>query len=167
MHRIPRLTDLPTNPAIYTLHGGKKGNIFVAYVGIGDNLRNRIIQHMVRRDSSITTGTGIITLNPDCITEIRWWNHPRFEKREVLEATEVIGFEVFDPVLRGRAKLSEKARILLSDPRFREDTVSLLQEKHSGSMKFLDYQDLIEKIGELENKIEGIESKVTKRHGKI
>jgi len=161
MHRTPRLTDLPTNPAIYTLHGGKKGTKFVAYVGIGDNLRNRIIQHMVRRDSSITTGTGIITLNPDYITEIHWWNHPRFEKREVLEATEVIGFEVFDPLLRGRGKLSEKARMLLSDTLFREDTVSLLKEKPSGSMKFLDYQDLIEKIGELENKVERMESKIT------
>jgi hypothetical protein len=54
----------------------------------------------------------------------------------------------------------------LSDPRFREDTVSLLQEKPSGSMKFLDYQDLIEKIGELEDKIEEMDSKITKRHEK-
>ena len=65
MHRLPRITDLPNTPAVYILFGGKKGNKFVAYVGIADKLRQRVSQHLIRRDSSITTAASIVSLNPD------------------------------------------------------------------------------------------------------
>lgn len=116
MHRIPRITDLPNSPAVYILFGGKKGNKFPTYVGIADKLRSRISQHLIRRDSSITTATSIVSLNPDYITEIQWWEYPDFIERGFLEAAEEVAFEIFNPVLRSRGKLTSRAQELVIIP---------------------------------------------------
>ena len=69
MHKIPKISALPNAPALYALYGGKGQRKFVAYIGIADKLRQRISQHLVRRDSSIVTGTSIVSLNPDQVTQ--------------------------------------------------------------------------------------------------
>jgi excinuclease UvrABC nuclease subunit len=63
------------------LYGGTGRGRHVAYVGISGNLRNRIRQHFLRRDSSVVTGTSAASLNPDLVTRIEWWLHERFEER--------------------------------------------------------------------------------------
>jgi hypothetical protein len=115
MHKIPKISELPNFPAIYTLYGGKGQRKFVAYVGIADKLRQRISQHLARRDSSIVTGISVVSLNPDYVTEIKWWEYPDFSKRDYLKAAEVIAFEIFNPVLRSRGKLTDRAIQLLKD----------------------------------------------------
>lgn len=151
MHRLPRITDLPNTPAVYILFGGKKGNKFVAYVGIADKLRQRVSQHLIRRDSSITTAASIVSLNPDYITGIQWWTHSDFNERSSLEAAEVIAFETFNPVLRSRGKLTERVKLLLKDQLFLTSIKELFSGQPSGSMVFLDFQDLVDKVLKMED----------------
>ena len=60
--------DMPRVPAVYAMYGGRNQK-YVAYVGIGANLRRRIHQHLIGRDSSVATGTSASGINPDYITE--------------------------------------------------------------------------------------------------
>jgi hypothetical protein len=77
-HFADAISRLPGVSAMYAMYGGRGRGLHVAYVGIADDLRGRISQHLIKRDSSVTTGTSAVGLNPDLISEIRW--------REVLEA---------------------------------------------------------------------------------
>lgn len=49
------LSPIPKNPGIYAMYA-RNGD--VAYVGLSKNLRNRIGQHMIRRDSSVCHNRG-------------------------------------------------------------------------------------------------------------
>ena len=72
MTTTPRtLTELPNRPALYALMSGAGARADIAYVGTAGKLRQRITQHLVRRDSSVTTGTSAVQLNPDYVTEVR------------------------------------------------------------------------------------------------
>jgi hypothetical protein len=71
-------------------------------VGIADDLQRRIDQHLVRRDSSVTTGVATAALNPDLVTDIEWWRHSYFDERVRLQAAKLKAFDILDPVLRGR-----------------------------------------------------------------
>lgn len=133
MHRIPRISSLPNTPALYALYGGKGQRKFVAYIGIADKLRSRISQHLVRRDSSIVTGMSIVSLNPDYVTALAWWEHSDFSKRECLEAAEEIAFGIFEPVLRSRGKLTDAGSGLVRDPGFRERMGALFSGEPAGS----------------------------------
>jgi len=59
------LCEIPSVPGIYALYGVDGSARFVAYVGKAGKLRERLGQHLVRRDSSITTGASVVSLNPD------------------------------------------------------------------------------------------------------
>ena len=91
------------------MYGGHDRARYVAYVGIADKLKRRIVQHLVSRDSSIATGTSAVGLNPDYVTEIRWWEHQRFSDRNALIAAELVAFEFFDPALRSRGRIPKIA----------------------------------------------------------
>jgi hypothetical protein len=154
MHKIPKISSLPNSPAIYALYGGKGQRKFVAYIGIADKLRQRISQHLVRRDSSIVTGTSIVSLNPDYVTALKWWEIPDFSSREYLEAAEEIAFKIFDPVLRSRGNLTERGDILLKSEEFNKKMETLFNNDPSGSLEFPDFQDLLERLNNLEMKFE-------------
>src|SRR5690348_6630866 len=72
MEELWLISDLPNKPAVYALCAGRRGTTYV-YVGYTKTLKTRIFQHLVARDSSINTATAAVRLNPDRITEIRWW----------------------------------------------------------------------------------------------
>jgi hypothetical protein len=160
MHKIPKISSLPNSPAIYALYGGKGQRKFVAYIGIADKLRQRISQHLVRRDSSIVTGTSIVSLNPDYVTALKWWEHPDFSKREALEAAEEIAFRIFDPVLRSRGNLTERGEILYKNPDFNKKREMLFHDNPSGSLEFPDFQDILEKVSELEIEIKFLKKQI-------
>ena len=80
MKTTATISSLPQKPAVYALMGGYGRNRYVAYVGVASKLRQRIIQHLVNRDSSVATGTSAACLNPDYVSEIRWWEHKWFRK---------------------------------------------------------------------------------------
>jgi len=156
MHKIPKISSLPNTPAIYALYGGKGQRKFVAYIGIADKLRQRISQHLVRRDSSIVTGTSIVSLNPDYVTALKWWEYPDFSKREYLEAAEEVAFRIFNPILRSRGNLTERGQNLLKDPEFNKKMETLFQGETLKSLEFPDFQDLLEKLNELETEVKSL-----------
>ncbi len=162
MHRIPRITDLPNTPAVYLLFGGKKGNKFVAYVGIADKLRQRVSQHLIRRDSSITTGASIVSLNPDYITEIQWWEYPDFSDRGFLEAAEEVAFDIFNPILRSRGKLTVRAQELLNDSGFKKTMTDLFSSSPSGNLEFLDFQDVVDRLVKIEENLDRLNDRFSK-----
>src|SRR3954464_15241917 len=99
MDSLHFIDALPPVPGIYALYGGK-GRQYVAYVGLADNLRSRIKQHLVNRDSSVTTGTGAVGLNADYIRAVGWWVDESFSDRTALQAAELVAFDVLEPALR-------------------------------------------------------------------
>src|SRR2546426_281857 len=108
-----RLKSLPDQPAVYALYGAGQD---VAYVGIASkSLKDRITQHLVRRDSSVTTGVSVVSLNPDLVRRVDWWLHPRFTDSVALQAAEVIAFEVLDPVMRSRGGIGKAAGTLAQE----------------------------------------------------
>jgi hypothetical protein len=74
------LSELPSKPSAYAMYGGRGRGQYCAYVGIADNLKRRVMQHLVRGDSSVATGTSAVVLNPDYVTEVRWWSMKAFLK---------------------------------------------------------------------------------------
>lgn len=67
------ISELPGAPAVYAMYGGLGRAAYVAYVGLASNLRQRLTQHFIRRDSSVVTGAAAVSLNPDLITRVEWW----------------------------------------------------------------------------------------------
>lgn len=80
------LSEIPAGPGLYVL---RDRNGHVAYVGISNNVRSRVDQHLYRRDSSIATGVSTTSLNPDYVTRVDWWVDPLFEDKASREAAEV------------------------------------------------------------------------------
>lgn len=150
---LTNIGDLPQKPAVYALYGGKGRSLHVAYVGIAGRLRGRIIQHLVYRDSSVATGTSAAGLNPDHVTQLRWWEHKRFRKREVLEAAELVATEVLNPALRSRGKTTERARKLYAGPVFRKEMRDLFEDEPAGLLVVPTIQDALALLSRQERRI--------------
>jgi hypothetical protein len=156
------IDELPNTPAVYVLYGGKKGNRYPAYVGIADKLRNRIEQHLVRRDSSVATSTSAAGLNADYVTELRWWGHQKFADREVLEAAELVAFDIFNPTLRSRGNITGRARELCDQKGFKEELRDLLEHEATGQLIFQTLQDALDRIMQIEERITALEKQLGK-----
>jgi predicted GIY-YIG superfamily endonuclease len=52
------------------MYGAHGSDLDVSYVGIAGHLKRRIEQHLIRRDSSVTTGTSVVSLNPELVTKL-------------------------------------------------------------------------------------------------
>src|ERR1700749_609235 len=100
------IADLPNVPAFYAMYGGQGGSTYVAYVGIADILMRRIRQHLIQRDSSVVVGVTAVSLNPDFVREVRWWEHSEFAERRVLQAAELVAFDMLEPALRSRGGIT-------------------------------------------------------------
>jgi hypothetical protein len=155
---ISSIFDLPNIPAVYALYGGQGQGSYVAYVGVADKLKNRIRQHLVRRDSSVTTGTSAAGLNPDYVTEVRWWEHSSFTNRYVLEAAERVAFDALEPALRSRGKITESVKQLYSDDHWRKGMYILFDSEPAGRLIIPSLLDALDRIAELERRIEAIEN---------
>jgi hypothetical protein len=137
-------STIPQAPALYLLEDFN-GN--AAYVGMSGQLRSRIDQHFVRRDSSVTTGVAAASLNPDRIRRVKWWLDDRFGQREWLEAAELVAFEIFEPTLRSLGGISEKARAICEQRGFREEVALILGRKPNGEFYPLNLQNLHDRSG--------------------
>jgi hypothetical protein len=153
------IRDLPATPAVYAMYGGRGGNAYVAYVGIGENLKRRIGQHLYRRDSSIVTGVSAVSLNPDLVTKVEWWTAPEFADSSVLEAAELVAFDFFEPVLRSRGKVSARAIALSNDEAFRGKMVTFFEAPPEGMFIPQSLQSLTERVASLEERIRELEGR--------
>jgi len=120
------------------------------------------MQHLVKRDSSIATGTSAVALNPDYVTEVRWWEHPDFSKRHVLEAAELVAFDVLDPALRSRGAIQEQAKQLYADESFREKMRAVFLSEPTGRIIFPTLRDALKRIAQLERRLAALEQRLAK-----
>lgn len=157
---VTATADLPSVPAVYAMYGGRGRGLYVAYVGVGDNFRRRIEQHLVRRDSSVTTGTSAAMLNPDYVTEARWWEHPDFAERDKLEAAELVAFNVLQPCLRSRGGTRQTSAQLYATPEFTERMHALLTGEPAGRLVIPTLEDALERIAALEQRIAELEKRL-------
>jgi hypothetical protein len=162
MKNLSFISELPGVPAVYALYGGQGRGLYVAYVGVADSLKRRIIQHLVSRDSSVATGTSAVGLNPDYVTGVQWWEHSDFTERHVLEAAELVAFDVLDPSLRSRGNIQEKARQLYGDKEFYQKMRSLFTGEPSGRLVIPTLQDVLERTAKLEERVRALEAKLSR-----
>ncbi|SVD97943.1 uncharacterized protein METZ01_LOCUS450797, partial [marine metagenome] len=152
-------SDLPKGPAVYALVGGQERSKHVAYVGVSGNLRQRIKQHLISRDSSVTTGTTAASLNPDHVTAVRWWEDPIFDQRDQLDAAEMVAFECLNPALRSRGSRSQAAQKVLKRKGFQAQMKALFSGEPTGEKNIPTLQMALQRVRELEARIEKLESR--------
>jgi hypothetical protein len=128
------------------MYGGHKSNLHVAYVGIEGHLKRRIEQHLIRRDSSVTTGTSVVSLNPELVTKSHWWEHQYFEEDSRLCAAEEIAFQVLDPVLRSLSRIAEEAKRLCMSNEFKAEMARLFKGDPSGEKQVLTLNHAFERL---------------------
>jgi hypothetical protein len=157
VEHLERLADVPRRPALYAMHGGRAGNAWVAYVGIAGNLRQRLVQHFERRDSSVVTGASAVGLNVDAVTYVDWWEHASFDDRTHLRAAEVIAFRLLDPALRSRGGITKEAEELAGTARFSAKVERLLSAGPSGRYVRVSLDDLAVRVVALEERIARLE----------
>jgi hypothetical protein len=155
------ISHLPNKPAVYAMYGGRGRGLFVAYVGIADVLKRRIAQHLIDRNSSVTTGTAAVGLHPDHVTELRWWEHPGFDERSILEAAELVAFDLLEPALRSRGGITERAKQLYADAAFVESMQAMLAGEPVGRLIVPTLLDALERIAQLEQRLAALEQKLS------
>jgi hypothetical protein len=160
MDTLDAISDLPNGPAVYALCGGKNRGRHLAYVGIADDLKRRIIQHLVSRKSSVATGTSALGLNPDYVTELSWWESTEFNRRSALEAAELIAFEVLKPVLRSRGAIRGEAKKLYEDKEFASNIRNLFHSEPTGRLILTSLPELVVEVGELKKRVQILESRL-------
>lgn len=157
------IADLPSRPAVYALYGGRGRGLHVAYVGTARDLRSRITQHLIRRDSSIATGATVVTLNAALVTQVRWWEHPDFADETYLLAAELVAFDALEPVLRSRGQPQEQARQLYADPQFYSQMRAAFADEPTGQLTLPTLQDALERIATLEERLNALEAQLRAR----
>ena len=160
MRDFTTVYDLPNVPAVYAFYSGGRGSKYVAYVGIAGRLKQRITQHLIRRDSSVATGTSAVNLNPDQVTGLSWWEHPDFTETVRLKAAEMVAFEVLNPALRSRAGADNAGLSLLDDKEFYNKMKSLFTGNPSGSIRFYSLSDAMKEINQLRDRINKLEERI-------
>ena len=130
---------------------------WAAYVGIGGDLRERVSQHLVKRDSSIATGTTAVGLNPDHVREIEWWQHDDFDQRERLEAAELVAFSVFDHALRSRGSVRATAAALAEEPGFVAEMERLFAGPPAGHLVLPSFAAVAGRLDAVEQRLAELE----------
>lgn len=150
--------------AIYVLYSGGKRR-YVAYVGVAGQHRSRLKQHFFSRDSSVTTGAAAVSLVPDKVCALAWWQHDRFGYRDALEAAEEIAFRVFEPTLRSRGGTRSGAQELLADDVFSDEIRDLLEQSQHGELAFPSVADLhaaleslVAEVADLRTRLEDLDA---------
>ncbi len=158
-------SKLPNVSSVYALYGGQGRGLYVAYVGVAGKLKNRIVQHLVKRDSSVATGTSAVALLPDYVTEVHWWEHPDFNQRPVLEAAELVAFDVLKPALRSRGAIQKQVKQLYADKEFYQKMQSLFLDQPTGHLAIPTLQEALDRIIQLEQRVAALEQQLRKMEG--
>ncbi len=147
------IKHLPQFPGIYGFKRPSDNKGAYSYIGLSNKLRERVSQHFLKRDNSVSKSANEISLNPDKIEECHWWIHETFGERQYLEAAELIAFEIFNPKLMSRSSPSSSALQISKDKEFRKQMKELFSNIPSGYIIFYDLSWAVTKIKELENEI--------------
>lgn len=159
MIEVERVSQVPNTPAVYAMYGGRGAHLYVAYVGVADRLRRRVDQHLVRRKSSVTTGISAVALNPEQVTELKWWTHERFTDKTSLYAAELVAFEALDPVLRSRGGIQVQAHQLAKVEPFHGEMRTLFLGPPAGRLVLPSMQNALDRIARLERRLDDLIAK--------
>jgi hypothetical protein len=154
---------VPNGPAIYALHGGGKRP---AYVGQASKLRERLQQHLVRRDSSVTTGAAVVSLNPELVRTVVWWTHDDFSDPAMLGAAELTAFDVLDPILRSQGQPSALARSRYDETLVRKKFQQLFSGLPSGDLTIETLAGLSAQLKNLEARLGAVERAIKQSRGR-
>lgn len=150
---LGKISDLPSSPAIYALYGGRGNSAYVAYVGITNNLKRRVVQHLVNQDSSVTTGTSAVSVNPEQISKVCFWSDRIFGGKSAREAAEMVADEVLTPVLRSRGRRSSSAQITASRVGFRKKARAILRGPPTGVLMVPKLSDVLDRVERIEERL--------------
>jgi hypothetical protein len=140
------------------MYGGDGGaRAWVAYVGIAGNLRTRLDQHFVKRDSSVVTGTSAVGVNVEHVRYIDWWTRTLFDDENRLHAAELVAFDVLDPALRSRGRPRQAARAYLDDPNFVNDVRKIIGGPADGRLVLPEIADLSDAVADLQRRVDALE----------
>ena len=143
------------------MYGGESvGQRWVAYVGIAGNLRGRLDQHFVKRDSSVVTGTSAVGVNIEHVRIVEWWEHERFRDDDQRHAAEIVAFEVLNPALRSRGRPRQAALAYLHDQAFMDDVRAALAAPPAGRLVLPRLADLAHTVADLERRVQDLEHEV-------
>jgi hypothetical protein len=87
----------------------------------------------------------------------------RFRAAAVLEAAELVAFDVLEPVLRSRGAVTERAKLLHADAKFQERMKAMFEGAPTGVLVIHTLQHALERIGELERRVDTLERKLQER----
>jgi hypothetical protein len=160
MRTVASTSELPNAPAVYAMYGGRGSSLYVAYVGMGGKLKLRLEQHLRWRDSSIVTGVSAVSLNPELVTEVRWWEHPEFTDKITLLAAELVAFDVLEPALRSRGGITAAAKQLYDKDEFKARMSSTFSAEATGRLVISTLQSALERITDLERRVTLLESRM-------
>lgn len=155
------LADVPEWEGIYAFYDRESGAVACAYVGETTNLRRRLRQHLVLRNSSVATGTSVAGLRVDLIRYAQWWDHDSFDSSDDRLAAELVAFDVLDPTLRSRAGIRASAFTLSQRADFRSEMTSLLGGEPAGRLKVLALADVVAELADLRARVASLEELVS------
>lgn len=122
-------------------------------------------QHLVLRNSSVTTGTSIVGLRADLVRYVLWWDHDDFGQDQKRLAAELVAFDVLQPTLRSRAGIRAPAHKLSRDDVFRARMTSLFEGAPAGRRQVLSLSDLAGDVTDLRQRVERLEALVRSASG--
>jgi len=151
--------DIPKWEGIYAFYDGDPNTVACAYVGESSNLNARIRQHLVLRNSSVTTGSAAVGLRADLIRYAQWWEHEDFTDKTTRLGAELVAFEALGPTLRSRARVRPEAQALFDSTAFRERMTTLFYEP-AGQLRVLGLVDLVNTVADLSERLRALEERV-------
>lgn len=153
---VPSIWQLPTVAAVYALYAERAGLRQAVFVGVADNLRERVVEQLVVRESPLGTGSEAVTLEPAFLTDLYWWEHADFADQHVLRAAEFMASDLFQPALRSRRPISARAAELYEDQRSQAKMAALLRAEATGHAVLPGLERILERLAELERRFESL-----------
>ncbi len=155
---VETIAGVARTPGIYAMYGGETvGRGWVAYVGIAGNLHRRLEQHVIRRDSSVVTGTSAVGVNMDRVRYIDWWTDDLLLDDDARHAAELVAFRVLDPALRSRGRPRQAALELAAGRQFFRRVRRVLTGPPGGRLVLPTLAGLSERVRALEARIAALE----------
>jgi hypothetical protein len=154
------LADVPEWEGIYSFYDRDPRSAACAYVGETTNLRRRLRQHLVLRNSSVATGTSVVGLRVDLIRYVQWWDHGDFASDVKRLAAELVAFDVLDPTLRSRAGIRAESLKLSQRTPFRRRMTSVFEGKPAGRLQVLALPDVAAQLAQLHERVAMLEDHI-------
>jgi hypothetical protein len=101
-----------------------------------------------------------VSLNPEFITEVQWWENPDFEKKDVLRAAELVAFDVLEPALRSRVAITDRAKKIFDSEAFYRRTLKFFEEEASGRLLIHSASDTRHRLADHEARLRALEKKI-------